>query len=228
MKKKWQTLLSIVLYIIILTCALDFDILKLIDFQLIFLTLVGTVILTIPFYEKGILYQELLYIFGRKSIETGFIQTFLLFFARLQNEAGYERLLSDSALCFRPLLYGFCLYILLAERSDQTPSSNENKSAAEANTGNFAMGKESACIENVCKEPDNPEKIFRLQDFAKAYGLTRRETEITQLILQGKTNAEIASELFISDTTVKKHVSNIFDKTAINRREELIIKIRDE
>ncbi|MDE7323284.1 MAG: LuxR C-terminal-related transcriptional regulator [Lachnospiraceae bacterium] len=90
------------------------------------------------------------------------------------------------------------------------------------------MGKESACIENVCKEPDNPEKIFRLQDFAKAYGLTRRETEITQLILQGKTNAEIASELFISDTTVKKHVSNIFDKTAINRREELIIKIRDE
>ncbi|RAZ24636.1 hypothetical protein DK853_50395, partial [Klebsiella oxytoca] len=60
------------------------------------------------------------------------------------------------------------------------------------------------------------QKTYHLQDFAATYRLTRRETEITQLILQGKTNAEIAEELFISETTVKKHVSNIFEKTGIN------------
>lgn len=42
MRKKWQIFLSIILYIIILTCAMDFDILRLIDLQLVFLTLVST------------------------------------------------------------------------------------------------------------------------------------------------------------------------------------------
>lgn len=217
MKKKWQIFLSIILYIIILTYAIDFDILRLIDLQLVFLTLVGTLILTVPFYEKGIGYQEFLYIFGRKSIDTGFIQTFLLFFARLQDDVGYERLLSDIALCFRPLLYGFCLFILLTEKPERKTAgmtSGQNKADAEP-PDNENSGKE---------EP----KTCHLPDFAKAYRLTRRETEIAQLILQGKTNAEIAGELFISETTVKKHVSNIFEKTGISRREELFIKIRDE
>ncbi len=217
MRKKWQIFLSIVLYIIILTCAMDFNILRLIDLQLVFLTLVGTLILTIPFYEKGIGHQELLYIFGRKSIETGFIQTFLLLFARLQNDAGYERILSDLALCFRPLLYGFCLFILLTEKPERKTADIK-----------------SGCGESGAQPPDSPDssgeeqKTCPLQEYVKTYGLTKRETEITQLVLQGKTNAEIAETLFISDTTVKKHVSNIFEKTGINRREELIIKIRDE
>ena len=116
MKKRWQIIFSVLLYIFIVACALDFNIFLLIDLRLIFLTLVGTLLLTLPYYEDGISRRELLYIFGRKSIDTGFIQTFLLLFARLQNEAGYNRLLGDIALCFRPLLYGFCLFILLAER----------------------------------------------------------------------------------------------------------------
>ena len=217
MRKKWQIFLSIILYIIILTCAMDFDILRLIDLQLVFLTLVGTLILTVPFYEKGIGYQELLYIFGRKSIETGFIQTFLLLFARLQNDVGYEKLLSDIALCFRPLLYGFCLFILLTEKTEHQ-------------TAGMTSGQKETDTELPDSESSEKEaqKTYHLQDFAATYRLTRRETEITQLILQGKTNAEIAGELFISETTVKKHVSNIFEKTGINRREELIIKIRDE
>lgn len=215
MKKKWQIFLSIVLYIIILTCAMDFNIFKLIDIQLVFLTIVGTLILTVPFYEKGIGYRELVYIFGRKSIETGFIQTFLLIFSRLQEDIGYEKLLSDIAMCFRPLLYGFCLFILLTEAPERKTTAEHPHSS-----------------ENSCGEEPNPDKTmertYYLPDFAKSYGLTRRETEITQLILKGKTNAEIAGELFISETTVKKHVSNIFEKTGINRREELIIKVRDE
>lgn len=220
MKKKWQTFLSIALYIIILTCSLDFNILKLIDVRLILLVLSGTLILTLPFYEKGIPRKELVYIFGRKAIDAGFIQTFLLLFARLQNAKGYDELLSDISLCFRPLLYGFCLTVLLCEKAEPEPKTASGNSAG-------CESCKDRKTEELSANNQNSETLH-IQDFVKMYRLTKRETEIAQLILQGKSNGEIAGELFISETTVKKHVSNIFEKTGINRREELIIKVRRE
>lgn len=50
--------------------------------------------------------------------------------------------------------------------------------------------------------------------------LTSRETEILALIAEGKTNKEIAAELFISVNTVKVHVSNIFQKIEVSSRTE--------
>ena len=229
MKKRWQTVLSVLLYIFIVACALDFNIFLLIDMRLIFLTLVGTLLLTLPYYEGKISRRELLYIFGRKSIDTGFIQTFLLLFARLQNEAGYSRLLSDIALCFRPLLYGFCLFLLLAERLETQSTKNPDGtglSGVQADTADLDTIQAS---ENETSTPQySAQKKIGVQEFAMTYALTRRETEITQLIIQGKSNAMIAGELFISETTVKKHVSNIFDKTGVSRREELIVRVRED
>jgi DNA-binding NarL/FixJ family response regulator len=48
--------------------------------------------------------------------------------------------------------------------------------------------------------------------------LSRRETEIAAQVAQGKTNAEIAAELFISPGTVKTHLANIGDKLGIRNR----------
>jgi len=48
--------------------------------------------------------------------------------------------------------------------------------------------------------------------------LTSRETEILALIAEGKTNKEIAADLFISVNTVKVHVSNIFQKIGVASR----------
>lgn len=239
MKKRWQIIFSVLLYIFIVACALDFNIFLLIDLRLIFLTLVGTLLLTLPYYEDGISRRELLYIFGRKSIDTGFIQTFLLLFARLQNEAGYNRLLGDIALCFRPLLYGFCLFILLAERIEthDLADGNEqpleesdagNADAANANSGNADAANADAMQSASVNWQISAQKTLGIHEFSVTYALTRRETEITQLIIQGKSNAMIAGELFISETTVKKHVSNIFDKTGVSRREELIVRVRED
>ncbi|MGC8878103.1 MAG: LuxR C-terminal-related transcriptional regulator [Anaerolineae bacterium] len=50
--------------------------------------------------------------------------------------------------------------------------------------------------------------------------LTPREREVLQLIADGKTNQEIANELQISLGTVKKHITNIFDKLHLRSRVE--------
>lgn len=48
--------------------------------------------------------------------------------------------------------------------------------------------------------------------------LTEREQEVLALITQGKTNKQIAEALFISDSTVKHHVSNVLAKLHLSRR----------
>ena len=53
---------------------------------------------------------------------------------------------------------------------------------------------------------------------SSAHGLTRREVEVLGLVATGKTNKVIATELRLSEKTVDRHVSNIFDKLAVNSR----------
>lgn len=53
--------------------------------------------------------------------------------------------------------------------------------------------------------------------------LTERENEIIQLVAQGRSNHEIAQELFISEKTVKTHVSNILGKLNLSDRTQLAI-----
>ena len=51
-------------------------------------------------------------------------------------------------------------------------------------------------------------------------GLTQREVEVVRLVASGKTNQEIADELFISQRTVANHVTNILNKTGAANRAE--------
>jgi len=53
--------------------------------------------------------------------------------------------------------------------------------------------------------------------------LSERETEVVVLIASGHRNKEIASKLFISEQTVKTHLSNIFQKLGVNDRLELAL-----
>jgi len=56
--------------------------------------------------------------------------------------------------------------------------------------------------------------------------LTPREREVLQLIAQGMSNAEIAAALFISEHTVKNHVSNIYRKLGDNDRTRVALLAR--
>ena len=57
---------------------------------------------------------------------------------------------------------------------------------------------------------------------ADAYGLTKREAEITQLVLRGLSTAEVSGELHITPNTVRDHFKAIFDKVGVRSRRELV------
>lgn len=57
--------------------------------------------------------------------------------------------------------------------------------------------------------------------------LSKQERKIQSLILEGKSNKEIANELFISLSTVKSHISNIYNKLQISDRQELLQKYQN-
>jgi len=53
--------------------------------------------------------------------------------------------------------------------------------------------------------------------------LTEREREVVRLVAQGRSNAEIAQALTISDKTVKTHISNVLSKLGLQDRTQLAI-----
>jgi DNA-binding CsgD family transcriptional regulator len=62
------------------------------------------------------------------------------------------------------------------------------------------------------------EGLSRALKPASAAGLSAREMQVLRLVARGKTNREIASALFISDRTVERHLSNIFNKLDLTSR----------
>jgi DNA-binding NarL/FixJ family response regulator len=53
--------------------------------------------------------------------------------------------------------------------------------------------------------------------------LTEREREVTGLVQRGLSNKEIAHQLSISDSTVRHHLTNIFDKVGVPNRQKLLV-----
>ncbi|WP_131741088.1 response regulator [Actinomadura roseirufa] len=53
-------------------------------------------------------------------------------------------------------------------------------------------------------------------------GLTRREAEVLALIARGRSNTEIAGDLFISEATVKTHINNLFAKAGLRDRAQAV------
>ncbi|GEM_PF-7036481 len=55
-------------------------------------------------------------------------------------------------------------------------------------------------------------------------GLSEREVEVMNSILQGMTNKEIQESLFIEKSTLKSHINRIYRKLEVSNRQELILK----
>lgn len=60
-----------------------------------------------------------------------------------------------------------------------------------------------------------------------ALGISKREYEILVEISAGLSNKEIAEKLFVSESTIKTHVSNIFTKLDVKRRTQAVQKAKE-
>ncbi len=80
----------------------------------------------------------------------------------------------------------------------------------------------------VVKEVLVPAEAVALEAFApdtarqQTLGITARELEILTLVAQGLSNREIATQLFVSENTVKTHCARAFDKLGAVRRTQAV------
>ena len=71
--------------------------------------------------------------------------------------------------------------------------------------------------------PAKPEEVAWLN--VAAYSLSPREEEVVELVVRGFTNRQISGALFISEHTVQRHLSNIFEKVGVRSRKNLLKRL---
>ena len=74
------------------------------------------------------------------------------------------------------------------------------------------------------KEAEAPARRFqdRFDALAKRYGLTPREADVARLFVRGRSTSRIAEDLYISTGTVATHLRNVYHKTDVHSRQELL------
>jgi DNA-binding CsgD family transcriptional regulator len=83
--------------------------------------------------------------------------------------------------------------------------------------GELALGAARKVFEALGAKPDL-DALDAPPPSSPAHGLSSRELEVLRLLSQGKANKAIAKELFVSERTVDRHVSNIFTKIGVASR----------
>lgn len=62
-------------------------------------------------------------------------------------------------------------------------------------------------------------------DHKNKFILTNREREVFNLLVQDKTTREIAQQLFISEKTVRNHISNVMQKLNVKGRSQAVVEL---
>jgi DNA-binding NarL/FixJ family response regulator len=75
--------------------------------------------------------------------------------------------------------------------------------------------------------PVKKEKVLSVDSLSK-YRISERELSVILLIKKGLTNKEIADKLAISANTVNNHIANIFSKTNVRSRIDLLNVLNEE
>ena len=85
------------------------------------------------------------------------------------------------------------------------------------------MGDDPTGRVGVIVHPASAPQISGL--IAEAYGLSKREREVTRLVLNGLSTREISERLAVSPYTVQDHLKAVFDKVGVRSRRELVAQL---
>ena len=94
--------------------------------------------------------------------------------------------------------------------------------------GFILSGDVFSAIKNANISPIIPQKVSRNQFKSTHANLTQREYEVLKLLVEGKSNAQIANDLTISEHTAKAHVCNIIQKLVVDDRTQAAVKALKE
>ena len=74
----------------------------------------------------------------------------------------------------------------------------------------------------AAREAAGADREDAVETFALAFGLSTREREILRHLARGRTLPSVADKMCLSYTTVKTHVSHIYQKVGVHTRDELL------
>lgn len=194
-------------YLFLIVLISGFSLEKLFDGKEIFLVAVGCILLTIPYIVEKEYKQEWLEIAGNNSMISSYLVVFVLIFGKIGEMRVGDTMMQEILLSLRPILYGFVMMVLLkrpeiAGKKKRIQDSRLEDGIEETKEKNV----EKSLLENL--------------------DLTEREKEIVRLVLAELSNREIGEQLYIAESTVKKHMSHIFEKLEVKNREQLKQKLR--
>ncbi len=188
MKKRLPQLLGLLCYLFVMGVLLDFNWIMFIKLKPFLSVILGMIILTASQYKKTIPREDMLMSAKWNLLFSGFLTTLmsvLSFISSTNLDKLVEQLL--------PLLYSSILYLIMNLLLEEPVSNNRVDS------------------EIAAQSVDLYNTLISDQVFCE-FALTNRECHVAIKLLDNISNKEIASQLYISEATVKKHIQNIYQK----------------
>ena len=68
----------------------------------------------------------------------------------------------------------------------------------------------------------SPIVVKQMKTYLQERGLSKRESEVVILVVQGLTNKQVADRLCVAEKTVKFHLTNVYKRMKISRRSQII------
>ncbi len=220
MKKYIQKTFLICAYVVMITVFTDFRIKELFNLKELFLVITGAIILTLPYITEQKKKLELLEVVGNNSLFSSYMVALVLILGKAGEIKPDEAMLNEILLSLRPILYGLITMVLLKETESKHGA--YRRKVKEQKEVELLVEKEM--LQQIEDKQSQNEKIKEIKRIAEQYdnlGLTEREIQIVKLVLGGLSNREIGEQLYIAESTVKKHMSNIFEKLGVKNREQL-------
>ncbi len=208
-----KKLIFIVVLTIIISSVSNIFLLK--DLYILGIIIVSTVLLMLIFdYKKNSFEKNI----TRFRINIFLVSAFLSLtqiFRTLDGGNG-DITMEKVASGFKPMVIGVYIYIVFINLI------NGYKREDVLITGDASRTDESYNLNIEERKRETREDVVKRE--IKSLNLTRRESEIFNLLLKDLPNKDIADELYIAEATVKKHVQNILKKAECGNRLELIKK----
>ena len=131
--------------------------------------------------------------------------------------SGYD----DADLIFRAMKIGAKGYVLKTMASAQLIYAIEEVLNGKIYLPNALTSRFFECFQQTFKNENAKAEIEKEENLLNE--LTQREEEVLELLTQGITYKGVANKLFISETTVKTHVNNTFQKLQVNDRTQAVL-----